>query len=81
VIVTPAMLNEKTATETRRGVAETATQSEANGSTDDERIVTPKKLHNRIASETLTGILKLVRTVGTAAGIGRNTKGTNIYDY
>lgn len=81
VIVTPAMLNEKTATEERRGVAETATQAETNGSTDDERIVTPKKLHNRIASETLTGILKLVRTVGTAAGIGRDTKGTNIYDY
>ncbi|AUE23150.1 tail fiber protein proximal subunit [Citrobacter phage CF1 ERZ-2017] len=81
VIVTPAMLNEKTATETRRGVAEIATQSKTDGSTDDVTIVTPKKLHNRKASEILTGILALVKTgITTVAGVDRDTKGTNVYD-
>ncbi len=42
--VTPAGLHERTATETRMGIAEIATQAEVNAGTDDARIVTPLKL-------------------------------------
>ncbi|MGR2462250.1 hypothetical protein ACUX4R_25520, partial [Salmonella enterica] len=78
-IVTPKTLANKTATETRRGLAEIATQAETNGSTDDITIVTPKKLHNRIASETLTGILAVVSKNGTA-GTARSAAGTGVYN-
>ncbi|ATN93214.1 long tail fiber proximal subunit [Salmonella phage Melville] len=82
VIVTPKVLNDRTALEDRQGLAELATQSETNDGVDDSRIVTPKKLHNRKASEILTGILALVKTgISTLAGVDRDTKGSNIYDY
>ena len=46
----------KQATETKKGIAEIATQSETNTGTDDEKIVTPKKLATRTATESRTGI-------------------------
>lgn len=52
------------ATETVKGVAEIATQDEANGSTDDSRILTAKKLHNRIATESQRGVIEIA-TQGT----------------
>ncbi|UFK27105.1 hypothetical protein LG358_00084 [Escherichia phage UoN_LG358_1] len=82
VIVTPKVLNDRIALEDRQGLAELATQSETNDGVDDSRIVTPKKLNNRKASEILTGIIALVKTgISTLAGINRDTKGTNVYDY
>ena len=80
-IVTPKKFSETFATETRRGVAEIATQDETNTGTDDTTIVTPKKFAARVASEILTGILKLVSTVSTAAGITRDAKGNNVYNW
>lgn len=81
VIVTPKKFSDTFATETRRGVAEVATQSETDTGTDDSTIVTPKKLTARKASEILTGIAKLVSTVLTKAGITRDVKGNNVYDW
>ena len=46
----------KKATENRMGIAEIATQAEANANTDDTRIITPKKLAARTATESRTGI-------------------------
>lgn len=43
--VTPQGLHNRTATEDRRGIAEIATQDEVNDGEDDQRIVTPAKLH------------------------------------
>lgn len=42
--VTPAGLHARTATESRTGIAEIATQTEVNAGSDDTRIVTPLKL-------------------------------------
>ncbi|QQG32068.1 long tail fiber proximal subunit [Citrobacter phage CkP1] len=82
LIITPKKLNEKQSTETMRGVAEIATQIETNAGELDTHIITPKKLHARKASEILTGIIALVKTgITTLAGVDRDTKGTNVYDY
>ncbi len=43
--ITPQGLHNRTATESRRGIAEIATQTQVNTGTDDTRIVTPAKLH------------------------------------
>jgi hypothetical protein len=51
------------ASETNKGIIELATQTETNTGTDDTRAITPLKLTNRIASESLTGILALSSTV------------------
>ncbi|UYM14253.1 gp53-like domain-containing protein [Endozoicomonas euniceicola] len=56
------------ATESLLGTAEIATQSEANGSTDDTRIITPKKLHNRTATESRRGIAEVATQTETNAG-------------
>lgn len=57
--VSPAALHTKTATETRIGFSEIATQAETDAGTDDFRFVTPKKLHGRNAKENLTGIARI----------------------
>ncbi|MBP2833500.1 hypothetical protein J8281_14995 [Aquimarina sp. U1-2] len=56
------------ATETVRGKAEIATQTETDGSTDDSRFVTPKKLHNRIATTSRRGIAELANFNEAIAG-------------
>jgi microcystin-dependent protein len=56
------------ATETVKGVAELATQAETNTDTDDERIVTPKKLAARTATDTRTGIVELATNAETQTG-------------
>lgn len=60
LIITPLKLNARTATESRRGVAEIATTNETRSTTEDTRIVTPKKFHTMQAEEGLTGVGKLV---------------------
>ena len=57
------------ATETQRGIIEIATQTEANGSTDDQRAITPKKLYNRTATETRRGIAEVATQAETNAGV------------
>ena len=48
--ITPATLSARTATETRTGIAEIATQTETNTGTDDITIVTPLKLKTNLAT-------------------------------
>lgn len=48
--VTPATLNQRTATESRTGLAEIATQAETNTGTDDSRFITPLKLKTYVTS-------------------------------
>jgi hypothetical protein len=57
------------ATETLRGIAEIATQTETNGSTDNSRFVTPHKLHNRTATESRRGIAEVATQAETNAGV------------
>lgn len=80
VVMTPYKMDLRTATVDRKGVAETATQPETDAGVLDTHIVTPKTLNNRKASESLTGIAKLVSTVGTNKATDRETMGTNVYD-
>ena len=47
--VTPASLASRTATESRTGISEIATQAETDAGTDDTRFVTPKKLRGTLA--------------------------------
>ena len=54
------------ATETQEGQAEIATQGEVNAGADDERIVTPKKLNQRITDYTANTVTPAI-TVETAA--------------
>lgn len=68
--VTPAGLHSRTATETRTGIAEIATQAETNTGTDDARIVTPLKL--KVYSEAL------VAAYGRYAGNVGNGSATSI---
>lgn len=61
------------ATEAQRGTLRVSTQLEANGSSSDDTIVTPKKLDGRKATRTLDGIIRVatideVRT-GTATNL------------
>ncbi|QPI13863.1 long tail fiber, proximal subunit [Serratia phage 4S] len=78
-IVTVQRMDNRFATETRRGVAEIASQSEANGSTDDERIITAKKLDTRKATPTQSGIAFTVNPGGTPATT-RTGNGTGVFD-
>ena len=80
IAVTPYMLNKRTPTEKRSGVVIVATQSEVNGSTNDDKFVTPKKLHNRTATESRTGIAALTKSGGVGP-ISRGLPGTMVYDY
>lgn len=62
------------ATETMRGVAEIATQAETDAGADDERIVTPKKLAQRLVA-VVGGVIgdlwgRHVNTAGLATGGG-----------
>lgn len=68
VTVGDATFDYPQATETVKGVAELATQTETNAGTDDERIVTPAKLAARTATETRTGIAELATAAEVQAG-------------
>lgn len=63
-----------TATETQRGVAEVATQAEANAGVVDNVIITPLKLNDRTATETRTGIAE----IATQAEVTTGTDDTRI---
>ncbi|MGL5583799.1 MAG: hypothetical protein ACRDCE_23030, partial [Cetobacterium sp.] len=71
-VVTPRHLNECQATESARGLAFIATQSETNaqgdGNTSDSVMVTPRKLDKRRANETLAGIAEVATQAETNAG-------------
>lgn len=56
------------ATETVQGKAEIATQGETNGSTDDSRFITPRKLHNRTATTSRTGIAEVATSTEVTDG-------------
>ena len=58
----------KQATENRKGIAEIATQAETNTGTDDEKIVTPKKLAARTATESRKGVAEIATQAETNAG-------------
>ena len=58
----------KQATEYKKGIAEIATQAEANGGTDDSRIITPKKLAARTATETRKGLAEIATQSEVNAG-------------
>lgn len=61
------------ANEAQRGTLRVATQVEANGTTSDDTVITPKKLDGRKASRTLDGIIRVATTdevrTGTAANL------------
>lgn len=59
IVVTPEMLHQKTALETRIGFTQTATQGDVTTGTDDFKYVTPKKLAARAATEGLTGLIRI----------------------
>lgn len=59
LFITTRTLTKRTATETRTGIAEIATQEETNLGQSDIHIVTPKKLHTRRATETLHGLAEI----------------------
>jgi len=56
------------ATETVKGVAELATTAEAQAGTDDERIITPKKLQDVTATATRKGVIELATDAETTTG-------------
>ena len=64
----------KQATENTAGIAEIATQAEANADTDDTRIVTPKKLAARTATESRKGVAE----IATQAEVNAGTDDTRI---
>lgn len=59
LFITTRTLTKRTATESRTGIAEIATQEETNLGQSDIHIVTPKKLHTRRATETLHGLAEI----------------------
>lgn len=63
--ITPLTLSQRTATESRTGIAEIATQAEANSTTDDTRIITAKKLNDRLATETMRGVAEIATQAET----------------
>ncbi len=64
--VTPQGLHNRTATTTRRGIAELATQSEVNSGTDNERIVTPSTLRS-LLNELFAEFGKHVQNIGNGS--------------
>ena len=56
------------ATETVKGVAELATTAEAQAGTDDQRIITPKKLQDVTATEARKGVVELATTAEVQTG-------------
>lgn len=69
LLVTPAALHTKTATEGRIGFTEVATQAETNAGTDDFRFITPKKLAARASTETMTGVVRIGTQTEFNAGV------------
>lgn len=72
IVVTPVQLHKKTATESRIGFTQTATQTQVNAGTDDFTYISPLKLNSRGATETLTGLISLATTAEVAAGTVTN---------
>jgi hypothetical protein len=68
VTVGDASFNYPQATETVKGVAEIATTAEAQAGTDNERIITPKKLQDVTATETRKGVVELATDAETQTG-------------
>lgn len=60
------------ATEAQRGTLRVSTQLEANGSSSDNTIVTPKKLDGRKATRTLDGIIRVATTAEVRTGTATN---------
>lgn len=69
-VITPALLQLRTATDTRIGMLETATQAEANALTATDKIVTPGRIP--IASETQRGLAE----IATQAEVNTGTDAT-----
>lgn len=64
VAITPETLANRTANETRRGIARIATSAEVNLTTDnasllDDVIITPKKLNGKQSTETMRGVAEI----------------------
>jgi hypothetical protein len=68
VTVGDATFDYPQATETVKGVAELATTAEAQAGTDDERIITPKKLQDVTATETRKGVIELATNTEVNTG-------------
>lgn len=76
VTIGDALFQYPPATETVKGVAEIATTAEVSGGTDDQRIVTPLKLNQRLlgipsysqATETSLGLIELATQAEVQAG-------------
>ena len=66
--LTPANLQQVTATATRKGVVELATDAEAQAGTDDTRALTPKSLQAVTATESRNGIVELATTAEAQGG-------------
>lgn len=67
-ILTPAGLQQVTATTERKGVAEIATTAEAQAGTDNTRILTPAALQTVTATATRKGVVELATDAEAQAG-------------
>ena len=67
-IVTPAGLQQVTATTERKGVVELATNAEAQAGTDNTRALTPASLQAVTATESRNGIVELATTAEAQGG-------------
>lgn len=70
IFITPRSLNARTATETRRGLVELATQNETRSTSNNEQVITPMKFHAAQAEENLTGVAKLTKASNNIAATG-----------
>ena len=68
LIITPANLQQVTATATRKGVVELATNAEAQAGTDNTRALTPASLQAVTATESRNGIVELATTAEAQGG-------------
>ncbi|QHB48844.1 long tail fiber proximal subunit [Escherichia phage E26] len=68
LLITTRTLTKRTATESRTGIAEIATQEETNLGQSDNHIITPKKLHGKKATEGKEGIIRVGTQAETVAG-------------
>lgn len=78
IVVTPRSLNARTATETRRGVVEIATQTETRSTTNDVQVLSPKKFHAAQAEENLTGVAELTKASNNIAANGTVSSTANM---
>ena len=67
-IITPANLQQVTATTERKGVIEIATNAEAQAGTDNEKAITPANLQQVTATQTRNGVVKLATNAEAQAG-------------